>query len=92
MIFPEFEEFNLDFDKLDEMKQSENVPSKPVKMPSGGLSGLRARMNSYDDKIKILLTLRLQIQTTVHRSGFLKKHLYSDMKKKKSMLKKMIWN
>ena len=48
VIIPEFEEFNLDFDKLDEMKQSENVPSKPINMPSGGLSGLRARMNSYD--------------------------------------------
>ena len=47
-ILPEFEEFNLDFDKLDEMKQSENVPSKPINMPSGGLSGLRARMNSFD--------------------------------------------
>ena len=59
LIFPEFEEFNLDFDKLDEMKQSENVPSKPVKMPSGGLSGLRARMNSYDDKNQDSVDLKI---------------------------------
>ena len=59
LIFPEFEEFNLDFDKLDEMKQSENVPSKPVNMPSGGLSGLRARMNSYDDKNQDSVDLKI---------------------------------
>ena len=59
LIFPEFEEFNLDFDKLDEMKQSENVPSKPVNMPSGGLSGLRARMNSYDDKTQDSVDLKI---------------------------------
>lgn len=58
-IFPEFEEFNLDFDKLDEMKQSENVPSKPVNMPSGGLSGLRARMNSYDDNKQDSVDLKI---------------------------------
>lgn len=58
-ILPEFEEFNLDFDKLDEMKQSENVPSKPVNMPSGGLSGLRARMNSYDDNKQDSVDLKI---------------------------------
>ena len=58
-LFPEFEEFNLDFDKLDQMKQSENVPSKPVNMPSGGLSGLRARMNSYNDNNQDSVDLKI---------------------------------
>lgn len=58
-INPEFEEFNLDFDKLDEMKQSENMPLKPVNMPSGGLSGLRARMNSYNSNDQDSVDLKI---------------------------------
>ena len=45
---PEFDSFNLDFDELDKLKEIENIPPKIIKMPSGGLSGLRARMNSID--------------------------------------------
>ena len=41
------------------MKQSENMPLKPVNMPSGGLSGLRARMNSYNSNDQDSVDLKI---------------------------------